>query len=187
MILSNSLEGGEMGKLGDIEQITKEYAAEREALTSQVKSLEEEIAVCKRKYIGAIKKAVEITTEKRSLLYAAIEESPELFIRPKTMILYGIRIGYMKSKGRYEWDDEEQVIKLIKRHFPDTWEEFINATEKVVKGNLGTITANDLKRLGVRVIADSDEVVIKGIDSEIDKLVEALLKDTTATEVKEAA
>jgi hypothetical protein len=39
------------------------------------------------------------------------------------------------------------------------------------------LTAADLKRLGIRVTDDSDVPVIKVADSDIDKMVDALLGD----------
>ena len=101
------------------------------------------------------------------------------------MILYGIKIGFQKGKGEITWEDKDQVVKLIHKHFPEQAEALLKVTEMPVKTALAQLSAADLKKLGVTIIETGDEIVIRATDTEVDKLVEALLKDEA--EVKEAA
>ncbi len=57
--------------------------------------------------------------------------------------------------------------------------------ESVDLNAVSDLTGADLKRLGIRIEADTEAVVIKPTDSEVDKLVEALLAD--AERIEEAA
>lgn len=172
-----------MATLGEIERLTKDYAEWREQLSDAVRALEDEISAVKRKHITAIKRKVAAVTERQAVLKAAIEESGELFKKPRTMIIHGIKVGYQKSKGEMKWVDANQVVRLIKKHFPDLVETLIKTNETPVKAALGQISAADLKRIGVTIEDDGDQVVIKSTDSEIDKFVEALLKDDEQGEV----
>jgi len=175
-----------MATLGEIERLTKDYADWREQLSTRVKTLEEEINQIKRRHVPAIKKTVGAVMERQAKLKAAIEESAGLFVKPRTMILHGIKIGYQKSKGKISWADDDQVIKLIKKHFPEQADVLIKLTEKPVKDALQQLTAADLKRIGVTIDDDGDLVVIKSTDTEIDKFVEALLKDDEQAEAEAA-
>ena len=166
-----------MGNLGTIEGLAKEFAGTRETLKARVETLEDEIAALKRKHLPAIKKAAAATMEKQSLLKAAIEEAPALFVKPKTLVIHGVKLGFRKQKGEASWQNQEAVIKLIKKHFPLEAEILIKTTEKPIKTALLGLPGSDLKKLGVTVTNDTDEVVIKSTDSDIDKLVGALLKD----------
>jgi hypothetical protein len=162
--------------LSDIERLTKEYAAWRRDLSEAVMVAEHEISALRRTHIVTIKRKVAAVAEREALLKAAIEDSPELFKRPRSLIIDGIKVGFQKEKGKISWSDAALTIKLIKKHFADQAEILIKTTEKLVKAALQRLPAADLKRIGVTVGDTGDVVVIKSTDSEIDKLVEALLK-----------
>jgi hypothetical protein len=102
---------------------------------------------------------------------------------PRTVVFYGIKVGMQKQKGKIEWEDDEVVVARLERFYPDTWKDFVQEIYKPLKSQLETLSAGDLKKLGVTVVEADDKVIIKPTDSEVDKLVEALLRD----EIKEAA
>lgn len=175
-----------MTTLGQIEDFTRQFAEARKALAGEVEELEAEISLLKKKHMPRIKKYVENAAEKKARLHSAIEDAPEFFKQPRTFILHGIRVGYMKGKGELVWENKEQVCKLIHKHFPELAETLIKITETPVKTALAQLNGLELKKLGVTVMETGDEIVIRATDTEVDKLVEALLKDETE-DVKEAA
>jgi len=170
--------------LAEIEKLTHEYAAARAILKDHVDALEEEIAQLKRRKLPQIRRTAERAAEMLQALRRAVEESPELFERPRTVIFHGIRVGYMKGRGEIVWEDTSTVIKLIKKHFPDQVETLIKVTETPIKSALAQLSASDLKRIAVTVVESGDQVVIKPADSEIDRIVDAMLRDD---EFKDAA
>ncbi len=174
-----------MEAMNEIERLTKDYAYAREALAQRVQGLEDEINTLKRKALPHIRKSVEAAAERRERLKSAIEVSHEFFIEPRTVTFHGIKVGLQKGKGKIEWDDDEQVVKLIRKHFPEQADVLIKTTDKPVKKALAQLTVSELKKLGIEVEETGDQVVIKSTDSEIDKLVNALLKDEEVE--KEAA
>lgn len=171
----------------EVEAKTKSYADARDAVSAIVSAVEEEIAAVKKRHMARLKKAVGIMAERQSELKATIEENSELFAKRRTQVFYGIKVGLQKQKGEITWTDETQVLKLIHKHFPDMEDSLIKTTEKPIKSALAQLPAADLKKLGVTISDDGDVVVIRATDSEIDKLVEALLKDEEIKEAKEAA
>ena len=118
-----------MATLTDIEQHTRCYADARDLLASRVQALQDEIEAAKRRKLFGIKKAVAAAAEARDKLHAAIEDSPELFERPRTLVILGIRIGYTKGSGKLSFDDASKVVQLIRRHFPEQSEVLVKTTE----------------------------------------------------------
>jgi hypothetical protein len=166
-----------MATLNEIEQLSKTFAAHRNELADVVGALTEAIEALKRKHLPVIKRRVEAAAEARAALKAALEDSAGLFVKPRTLILHGIKVGFQKGKGKIEWEDADQVVKLIKKHFPEQADVLILTKEKPAKEALEQLTAAELKKLGIEVADSGDVVVIKDTASDIDKLVTALLKD----------
>jgi hypothetical protein len=163
--------------LSEIEVLARQLADARLNLKEGLDELESEMAAIKKKFLPAIRRAVEKAAQRHEALRGAIEETPDLFQKPKTVIFHGIRFGYQKARGEIVWEDAAQVIKLIKRNFPDQAETLLKITETPIKTALAQLSVADLKKIGVTVIETYDEVFIKPTDSEIDKLINALLKD----------
>jgi len=176
----------EMATLAEIEMMCRDYALARSALKEKVEALNEEIERLKRQRLPQIRKAVEMAAERQNALRTAVSESPELFQKPKTQIFHGIEIGFRKGKGQLVWEDEEQVVRLIHKYYPEEYETYLKITERPIKTALAQLSVNELRRLGVTVIETGDEVIIKATDTEIDRLVNSLLKDEIK-EAKEAA
>lgn len=167
-----------MTTLTEIEELTKQYALARVSLRSRVQALEDEIRQAKRQRLPAIKKAIQTAMAARARLGVAIEDNRDLFRRPRTQVFHGVKVGYQKKPGGLSWASDERVVKLIKENLPDMAEVLIKTTEKPLKKALAGVPEDDLKRIGVRVAKGSDQVCIKPTDSEIDKLVEALLSES---------
>lgn len=169
-----------MANLNDIERQAKKYAAAREDLAGIVATMNEGIETIKRDHMKRLKKAVAEAAEQHEALKALIESAPGAFIKPRSMIFHGIKLGYQKGKGKIEWDDPEQVVRLIKKHFPEQADVLVAITEKPIKEALNNLSAGELKKLGISVTEGGDAVFIKPADSAVDKMVDALLKDATA-------
>lgn len=171
-----------MTTLTDIEQQTRAYATARDVLTERVQILEAEIEASKRRRLHGIKEAVRKIKDIEAALHNSIESAPELFVKPRTIVISGIRIGMAKGKGKIEFENPEQVVRLIRRHFPDQADTLVAVKETPVKKALANLAVAELKRIGVTVEQTNDEVVIKPTDSQVDKLVSALLKEAQQLE-----
>ncbi|UCV13789.1 host-nuclease inhibitor Gam family protein [Quatrionicoccus australiensis] len=169
-----------MSNLIDIERAAKKFAEAREHLTTIVTTMNEGIETIKRDNIKRLKKAVANAAEEHDALKALIEATPASFVKPRSTVFHGIKLGFQKSKGKIDWADSEQVIKLIKKHFPEQADVLIATTEKPVKEALNGLSAAELKKIGCNVNEGGDVVFIKPADSAVDKMVDALLKDATA-------
>lgn len=166
-----------MTVLTDIEQKAKAFSKHRATLVQRVMMLNSAIDQLKRKHIADIKDAVNDTAQAQAELNVLIEKSPDLFVKPRTVIFHGVKVGYQKQKGKTTIKDEEKTILLIRKQLPDLAEVLIETKETVSKAALANISVADLKRIGCTITDDIDAVLIKPTDSEVDKLVMALLKE----------
>lgn len=171
-----------MATLNEIDKLAKNYAAIRTDLSLRVDSLNAEIAAARGRYLRGIKSAVASAAEAKAKLVAAIDETPEQFVKPRTVVMHGIKVGFGKGKGKIEFEDADQVVRLIRKHFPEQFDVLVKTEEKPVKTALQNLAAAELKRLGITVEDTGDVVIVKAADSEVDKLVAALLKEGEAVE-----
>lgn len=166
--------------LADIERRARTYADARDRVCAIVTALDEAIGALKRTELPRLRRAIAAAAEQHDALKALIETAPELFTKPRTVVLHGLRLGWVKGRGGIEWDDADAVVAAIQRHLPDQAEALIRWTAKPLKEAINQLGVADLKRIGCRVVDTGEQVVIKPVDSAVDKMVDALLKDATA-------
>lgn len=176
-----------MATLNDIDRAAKAFADSRQNLCDQVTRLNALIERIKRKKLPHIKRAVAKAAEDKAALNALVDDSRELFTKPRTVIMHGIKVGLSKGKGLIEWDDNEHVAKLIKRHFPERFDVLVKTKHFPQKAALRSLSVSDLQKIGCDVEETGDYIVIKAVDSEVDKVVNAFLKDAEAELTEEAA
>ena len=168
-----------------LEFITKQagiYAQARSALSEKVTAIKEAKAQLQRENYPEVKRLLTRASDAEARLFALIEANPDCFVKPKTLTISGVKLGYQKGKGSVNFEDADAVVARIKKHLPDQVDVLIQSKEVPVKSALAQLTAVELKKLGVSVTDAEDQIVIKTADSEIDKTVEALLKAASVVE-----
>ncbi|MES2697492.1 MAG: host-nuclease inhibitor Gam family protein [Verrucomicrobiota bacterium] len=163
--------------LAKIDELAQQYAAARRVVSERVKALEAEIASLQRRRVGAIKVAAAEAADLSTELRVLIERAPHLFVRPKTLTLHGVTLGFRKGVGKMEWEDDAKVVALIRKHLPGQADVLIVTEEKPSADALKNLEARDLARIGVHMECTGDFVVVKSTDSSIDKLVTKILKE----------
>jgi hypothetical protein len=176
-----------MATMQDIEQLTRDYAEARAYLSGVVTELHAALEATKHPALPVIRNAVGKASEMHAKLKAAIEASPNLFTKPKTVTIAGVRVGYMKQKGKVVIANEEDTIERIYKLLPrDQAELLIRVSKSVHKPGVYDLAVADLKRLGITVTDDEDVAYIKPVDGEVDKLVNALLAEAEQVEERAA-
>jgi hypothetical protein len=160
-----------------IDGLALAYSDRRAVLLGLLHGLDRELAALKKKHLPALKRQVAAAAECEHELRAAIEAAPELFDKPKTQVLHGIKVGYRKGKGTIEWEDDAALVALIKKKFPDHVGELIITTEVPSATGLQDLDAAELRKLGVTIAEAGEQVVVKAVETDLEKLVKALLKD----------
>jgi hypothetical protein len=163
--------------LAEIERLTREYSKQRAALADKVGEMQTEAAKIRKIYLESIKRAVERAGEAHAALFQAIQEAPELFQKPKSLLLCGITVGYRKAKDRAEWADNEQLAAKIQELFPELYPTLVKVERKPLAKALLLMGEKVLKQLGVTLDRGTDSVIIEADNSEIDRLVEALVRE----------
>ena len=169
----------------EIEGLTKRFADARALLGDRVAALNDEIDGAKRSHMRGIKGAVATAAAAQDELAAALKDAKELFGKKKTQTFHGIRVGFQKGKGKIEFDDADKVVELIQKYFPDEFDVLVKTTKKPIKKAIANLPAASLKRLGIEVDDSGEAVFIKPVDSEVDKMVDALLGSAVEEEAEE--
>ncbi len=168
-----------MTTLADLERRAKALAETRDELVAIVTELNAGVEALKRDRMKPLKTAVKAVAEQHDKLRALIEANPELFVKPRSVVLHGIKLGWRKGSGGVEFDDAERVAELIRKHYPDQFDVLVQTKHKPLKAALEQLTVAELKKVGCTVEDSGDVVFIKATDSAVDKLVNALLKSAT--------
>ena len=161
----------------EIERLAKVFAGARDELRARADVLREEQEAAKRRRLQGIKNSLQRVLEARDVLHAAILANPKLFEKPRTRLLHGIRLGWMKQRGKLEIADEDALVAALRRMFGDDAAAYIKTVEKPIKDALQNLPAKDLAKLGVKLSDDTDAVMIKAADDAVDKLIDALTGD----------
>lgn len=166
-----------------LESLAKQYRAARDKVSERVHALNSEVRAVQARRVPGIKSAVAEAADAQAKLVAAIQDAPHLFVKPRTMTLAGIRIGFQKGKGRTLWPKAEALLAAIKRNFSPASAKLLIATkEEPNKEAILTLPAPELKKLGVEIEGAGDEVFVKAADTEVDKMVAAILKEGAVEE-----
>lgn len=177
-----------MADLTTIEPLCAQYSHWHDELQARLLDLEDDVKEIKSARLKHIKAAMKKVAEAHSNLKSAIEESPHIWEKtPRTRVFHGVKVGIQKGKGKITWADPARVVQRIKELYQDDLGILIKTVETPVKEALEKLLAADLKKLGVSVTDAADQIVIRMVDSEVERMINALLKDDLAEAVEEQA
>lgn len=152
-------------------------AEHRAQLGEAVLALQQCIDELKAGSLPVIRARAALAAQAWASLEQAVQDHPDLFVKPRTIEAHGIVFGMAKGRGGLEIEDEDRTVALIKRHLPERADVLIATRERPVKDALLQLPVADLKRIGVNVKETGDRVVIKPADGDVDKLVKALVAE----------
>ena len=172
-----------MSTIDDIEIKAKALAAARAELADRVGRIRDEQDAIKRRLLTGVRNALARARDAYDDLHALVEANPELFEKPKTRTLHGVRLGFWKQRGKLQWDDDRALVDAMRKLLGEEAEGLIRRTEKPIASRLQDLPARDLRRLGITVTDDTDVVIIKTADDALDKFIDALIGDDKIEEV----
>jgi hypothetical protein len=144
------------------------------AVLEELQARQEEIL---KELLPTIRQRTRALREAAAETVALIDANRHLFDKPKSRQLHGFKFGLRKGSGSVEFEDEDQVIKLIEKRFDEAQQELlIKTTKRVVKKALLGLDTRDLAALGCTVEDTGDIAFLRDSDTDVDKLVNALLK-----------
>ena len=171
--------------LADIQKRASVYSQSRDHLSGLFATLEAGIEIVKKGSLPEIQKLGRQIARQHSELQELIKANPAMFDKPRTYVVDGLKFGLQKKPGKLEWDSDAALITRIKKAVeadaltPEQQDLLINTTERPVAKALEKLDGKLLKRLGITLTNDTDEVLIKSVDSEVEKAVNAVIRDVT--------
>lgn len=162
-----------------IQESCEQLANDRREMAVLIHGMERSIARVTAEYMPDIRFTADVLVARRASLEMQIDANRPLFDKPRTRIFSDIKVGLHKQKGETVFEDPARTIELIEKHFPDRLDELAPATRALSKKALSNLTAAELKKIGVEITADTDAVLIKPQDSDVEKAVSALLADAS--------
>ncbi len=176
-----------MPTLNEIETLAQRYAESYRQLEAAVQELEDGVRAIKRELLPKIRRLAEEGASHKGELLAAVADASVLFEKPRTRLLAGVKVGLTKRRGQVVIDDEAATIRRIRELLPANQAELvIRVRESVHKPAVYDLTGGDLKRLGIKIDADTDEAIAKIAGEDIEHMVDALLMDDEAASTEAA-
>lgn len=165
-----------VGALATIERETRLHEEARLLLQQRVAGYNEGLAALARDNLPGIRRALNKVADIEARLRQLVQDNPDCFVKPRTVVLHGTKVGWQKGKGKISYDKPERVVERIKRLMPAQADMLIHVEEKPNKDALAKLSAAELKRLGCSIVDAADEVVVRPVDGRIEKIVTAMLK-----------
>jgi hypothetical protein len=174
-----------MTTLQDVHTRAQVLSKSRDLLGQLLRTMEAQIETIKTGSLPDIKRAARQIIKQHDELTTLIVANPAMFAKPRTHIVDGLKFGLQKRPGMLMWEDDavlcERIHKLCKAGdlTAEQADMLIARREKPVAKALEKLDGKLLKRLGVTVTADTDEPLIKSVDGEVEKAINAIIKDAT--------
>ncbi|MEW5745253.1 MAG: host-nuclease inhibitor Gam family protein [Nitrospirota bacterium] len=169
-----------MATMEEIELAAKRYHEAEEALAEAIRAMQDAVDKITRHHLPVIKRKFERAGAAYAELHSGISASPELFRKPRSRVFHGVTVGIKKEKGRVIIADEEATVKLIERHLKHQVDILLKITKKPVKKALQGLSGADLKKIGVTIDQDTDNVYIALVASEVEKMIQAFREEYMA-------
>lgn len=160
-------------KEADLAEVVGEYNAE--------------VLAVHNRYRRRIVEAAGTVAGADAALRAKIDAHRDLFTNPKSWTQHGQQFGLRKGAGKLTWDDPDEVVARIEKHFDEAEAELLIKTEKKpIVAALQDLDAKVLAKLGCCVEGTGDVVFVRPIVSDAHKLLKTLLKEGARLEPKPA-
>jgi phage host-nuclease inhibitor protein Gam len=173
--------------IAQIEAACRAYDSECSTLEALVADLNDDLAAVRAKHLSKVKRQANVVARREAEVTNLVDQAPELFVKPKTMIFHGTKVGYSKSAGKLTTDDVEFVVAQIQRRFPEKFEELVRHTHELNKDALKRLPTADLSKIGCRIEGAGETVVVARTAGELEKLVEKMIAGMVAAMVEPTA
>lgn len=170
--------------ISKMEPLCAVYDVECVELEFRIAQLEADLEIVKQKHLPGLKKQAAKLAAREAELFSAVEASPELFEKPKTLVIAGTKIGFANSIGSVTFEDEALVVDKIAEHFPKRFKDLVKTEQTPRKDALRTLAPDDLAKLGCTITGDGPTVIVKRVAGDIEKLINKLIEKLVGALVK---
>lgn len=177
--------------LTEIREAAQRLADARRQTVARAKLLEEDVrAAVLPVYEGhrpGIDAAAEEEVAARDILQALLDGAPGLFVKPRSLVVDGVRCGYRKEADGLEIDDAAAVIGRIRSlpELADLVDVLVRTEETLNLGALDELSPKILRRIGARRVVGADASFITFGDTDVEKMAKAILADAAKRQGEE--
>lgn len=171
--------------LEDLQRRAATLSDARDKLAALLTTMQAEIDTIKTGALPDIRRVARTISRQHNELADLIKANPELFSKPRSYVVDGLKFGLQKQRGKMAWADDDALCDRIDKLAEEgviTVEQAelcMSCTYKPVAAGLEQLDAKVLKRLGVTVTADTDAPLIKSVDGEVEKAINAVIREAT--------
>ncbi len=175
-----------------IESLTKEFAKQRIAVITEAAQMQAEIDEIHKRYAKHVREAVEALVSSQEQLARAIEANQTLFPDgQKTRVFEAIKVGYQAGKSTVTGVDA--TVTVVKLELLREQAKAANNREcleriggaliyqpKMIDAGLRKLTPHEMAEVGIAIEPGAQSVLIKPVNDEAYKAVEATIKTVMA-------
>lgn len=169
--------------LTDIRQAAQRLAEARRDSIARAKALESAISEAITPIYAAHRPGIDLAAEEEAEANAdlmdMVRAAPQLFKRPRSMTVDGVKAGYRKEEDGLTWEDEAQVIACI-RALPDLADlapVLIRTAESLNVLALGELNAQQRRMVGISLVQGVDKPFVTFVENDVEKMVKNILAD----------
>lgn len=169
----------------DHDRLTAAYDSECSKLEDLVAALEADMELVRRQHIAGLKRQAAVVANREAELHSAIERSPQLFVKPRTFTINGVKIGFAATPGTLTWDDDATVVAAVREKRPKQFNVLVETSYTPRKAALKTLPEAEQRELGCRIEGEGDVVVLKRVAGDVEKLINKVIEKLVAAMVSE--
>jgi hypothetical protein len=159
-----------------LEALAAAYAQAVDARRDRQAALRARLLAASLDLVPALRAASAAERDAHDALLAAVTATPDLFRRPRTRTVHGVKYGWQAGKASIAIPDEAKTLALIKQKLPPEQQVLlIRVKESVERRAVLDLTAQDLRRLAITQVPGQDAPLVSLPKDDIDKLVDTLL------------
>lgn len=172
-----------MNTLTEIRAAAQRLADARRDSTVRATALEHALSQAAAPIYNAhrpgIDEAAALEAEAHAELLALVSANPGDFKRPRSILVDGVKAGFRKEQDGYDFDDEDAVIARIKvlREFGALAQALVRTEQHLNLEAVEMLDAGQRRCLGIRSVSGADQPFISFADTDVEKLVKAILTD----------
>jgi hypothetical protein len=176
--------------LDDIQILTWQFAEARNAMMAAGDALNVDMEALKQAHLPTLTACAREATSRMTVLYDAINANRHLFAAKgaKSKVFAGIKVGLNQGKPKVVSADGKKLdAKALHanatQHLLDAGA-LVKVTYKAIAAGLTALADDKLTLLGLKRVTGKDSPLVKPIDEDAAKIVDALIKQCVADDAE---
>lgn len=165
-----------MNQFKKIETHAKRYQALLAKLNNTSATIRRKISEATAAHLADLKSTMDEMTGLEKQIKEHLIRNKDLFEKPRTRVIHGLKLGFRKGKGKLIVNDEQKLIERLEKEYDDNVGVLVRTSKKIVKAGIEKLDAKELKRLGVTMQDADDQVVFDVVEDSMDDLINFLLE-----------